>query len=206
MGRQARSGAGARPACDNARQGGTLDMVMDAHKQVVKVADAAVLRARRQEFVALLADAVAGNASVGFVLPLDHDGIGRFWDGVTEDVERGLRTVLVVEREGRVAGSVQVVPCGKDNGRHRAEIQKLLVHSCARRQGLGRVLMQAAETHARGRACWLLVLDTRTGSAAEAMYHRLGWQPMGRVPDYACDPDGTFADCTFFWKKLPEAA
>lgn len=172
----------------------------------VAVVDAGILRARRAEFAALLADAVSGNASVGFVLPLDHEGIGAFWDGIADEVERGQRTLLAVWREGRLAGSVQVAPCGKANGLHRAEIQKLLVHSSARRQGLGRVLMDAAEAHARDHGCWLLVLDTRTGSAAETMYRRLGWQAMGRVPAYACDPDGAFADCTFFWKRLPEAA
>lgn len=172
----------------------------------VAVVDAGTLRARRADFVALLADAVSGNASVGFVLPLDHEGIGDFWDGIADDVERGERTVLAVERDGRLAGSVQIAPCGKANGRHRAEVQKLLVHSSARRRGLGRVLMTAAEAHARDRGCWLLVLDTRTGSAAETMYRHLGWQAMGRVPAYARDPDGEFADCTFFWKQLPEAA
>lgn len=172
----------------------------------VTVADAATLRARRAEFVGLLADAVADNASVGFVLPPDHAALDRFWDGIAADVESGLRTVLVAERDGRVAGSVQVAPCGKDNGRHRAEIQKLLVHTTARRRGLARALMHAAEAHARRSGCWLLVLDTRSGSAAEAMYRGMGWHETGRVPDYACDPDRTLAECTFFWKRLPEVA
>lgn len=192
-------------ACDNARDSGTARAmtVTDLH---ATLADAATLRARAAELAALLADAVTGHASVGFVLPVDHASIGRFWDDVADEAQRGLRTVLVAEDGGRIVGSVQVVPCGKDNGRHRAEIQKLLVHSAARRQGVGRMLMHAAEAHAQARGCWLLVLDTRTGSAAEAMYRRLGWQATGRVPDYACDPDGTLADCTFFWKRLAEAA
>lgn len=179
---------------------------MDAHPHEVTIADTAMLRDRRAEFAALLADAVTDNASMGFVLPVDHRALDRFWDAVTGDVERGERIVLAIERAGRVAGSVQVAPCGKDNGRHRAEVQKLLVRTGERRRGLARSLMAAAEAHARRAGCWLLLLDTRTGSDAEALYHALDWQALGRVPDYARDPDGTLADCTFFWKRLAEAA
>jgi acetyltransferase len=185
------------------------DAAIDVNQQpteTVKEADATCLRERRQEFAALLADAVAGNASVGFLLPLDHAAHGGFWDEIAADVARGECTVLFVERDGRVAASVQIAPCGKDNGRHRAEIQKLLVHSSHRRQGLARALMSAAEAHAHRTGCWLLLLDTRAGSAAETMYRRLGWNELGRVPDYARDPDRTLADCVFFWKRIAEAA
>ncbi|MFO1412855.1 MAG: GNAT family N-acetyltransferase [Burkholderiales bacterium] len=179
---------------------------MDVPAHPVTVADAAVLRARRAELVALLADAVTDNASVGFVLPVDRPALERYWDGVARDVAAGERIVLMVERGARVAGSVQVAPCGKDNGRHRAEIQKLLVRTADRRQGIARTLMAAAEAQAQRAGCDLLLLDTRTGSAAEALYHGLGWRELGRVPDYARDPDRTLADCTFFWKRIAEAA
>eukprot|EP01035_Chromulina_nebulosa_P003578 gene3578-4881_t len=48
-----------------------------------------------------------------------------------------------------VLGAAQLQLIGKPNQPHRAEIAKVLVHSSARRRGLGAALMQAAETAAR---------------------------------------------------------
>jgi len=166
------------------------------------IVSAPALRARRGEFLALLRDAVDGDASVGFVQPLAESSLQAFWNDVAADVEEGARSVLTVEQDGRVVGSVQLAPCMKDNGRHRAEVQKLLVLSGARRRGIARALMDAVEAHARMRGIRLLLLDTREASAAETLYRRSGWTAFGTVPGYACDPDGTPAGCVFFYKQL----
>jgi len=166
------------------------------------ILSAPALRVRRDEFVALLRDAVEGNASVGFVQPLAESSLQAFWDDIAAEVEAGERSALAAEQDGRIVGSVQLAPCTKDNGRHRAEVQKLLVHSGARRRGIARALMDAVEAHARAQGIRLLLLDTREASAAESLYRRSGWTAFGTVPDYACDPDGTPADCVFFYKRL----
>ncbi|MEO8753631.1 MAG: GNAT family N-acetyltransferase [Casimicrobiaceae bacterium] len=166
------------------------------------IVDAATIRARRPEFVALLDDAVSDGASVGFLSPPEPATLAPFWDRVADDVARGERVVFISEREGRIVGTVQVAPCMKDNGRHRAEVQKLLVHGTARRSGIARGLMAAAEAHAVHAGWWLLLLDTRESSAAEALYRGLGWTEIGRVPDYARDPDRTLASCVFFYKRI----
>jgi len=164
--------------------------------------DASGLRARSAEFAALLEDAVAAGASVGFLLPDAKPDIARYWQGVAEALDAGDRTLLAFERDGRILGTVQVDYCAKANGRHRAEIQKLLVVRTARRQGIGAALMRAAEELARSRGRWLLVLDTREGTEGDALYRRLGWTAFGRVVDYARDPDGALAACVFFMKRL----
>jgi GNAT superfamily N-acetyltransferase len=78
------------------------------------------------------------------------------------------------------------------------------VHRRARRQGLGAALMRAAE--ALGRSCGksLLVLDTVTGSDAERLYTRLGWQRCGIIPDYALFPHGGLCATTYFYRVLGE--
>ena len=172
----------------------------------VRTLDAALLRARRDELVALVADAVDGGASIGFVLPHAIDDYRRFWDGVAAAAEAGERVVLACEREGRIVGAVQFEPCAKANGRHRGEVQKLLVLRSARGDGIGAALMHAVEARAAKRGHRLLVLDTRVDSAAERLYRRLGWQAFGTVPDYAVDPDGTPAACVFFFKRCVEVA
>lgn len=62
-------------------------------------------------------------------------------------------------------------------------IHDLVVHADARGQGLGRVLMGAAERWARRQACCKLTLEVLTGNAtAHALYVSVGYQP------YALDP------------------
>jgi GNAT superfamily N-acetyltransferase len=171
----------------------------------IHAVDPAGLRARRDELVAVLADAVDDGASVGYVLPHDRDEYARHWDEVARAAEAGECTVLVAERDGRIVGTVQLTPCGKPNGRHRAEVRKLLVLRSARGAGIGAALMREVEALAARQGHRLLLLDTRADSAAARLYARLGWQTFGTVPDYALDPDGTPADCVFFHKRCGEA-
>ena len=80
----------------------------------------------------------------------------------------------------------------------------MLVHRCARRQGLGAALMRDAEDAARAAGKTLLVLDT-AGSDAERLYERLGWTRVGLVPGYALMPDGRPCDTTIFYKTIAKA-
>jgi ribosomal protein S18 acetylase RimI-like enzyme len=82
--------------------------------------------------------------------------------------------VLIAQEQGRLVGSVQLVPCGKTNQPHRADVQKLLVLASARGRGIGAALMRALEARAREAGRWLLMLDTRTDSGAERCYRRAG--------------------------------
>ncbi|MFN9212779.1 MAG: GNAT family N-acetyltransferase [Betaproteobacteria bacterium] len=149
----------------------------------------------------LLIDSVRGGASVGFLAPLAESTALRYWQGVYAALGEGL-LLWVVEEEGKVVGSVQLAPCGKENGRHRGEIQKLFVHSDCRGRGLSRQLMDAAESEARARGLTLLVLDTLAGSAAASIYPRLGWQRAGEIPHYAALPDGDIRPTVIFYKRL----
>ena len=77
----------------------------------------------------------------------------------------------------------------------------MLVHSAARRRGLGAALMRAAERAAIEAGRSLLVLDTASPEA-ERLYARMGWVRVGIVPGYALMPDGRPCDTTFFFKAL----
>lgn len=50
--------------------------------------------------------------------------------------------------------------------------------------------MVSIEAAARESDRTLLVLDTVTGSTADRLYTRLGWQRVGEIPGYALMPDG----------------
>ncbi len=103
-------------------------------------------------------------------------------------------------------GTVGLAHPGKPNGRHRAEVVKLIVHRRARGRGLGRALLAAVEHAAAEAGITLLHLDTQTGSPAERLYRTAGWIPVGVVPDYAADTDGVLRAATFFYKALVPGA
>ena len=88
------------------------------------------------------------------------------------------------------------------NGRHRGEVAKLLVHRRARGLGVAGQLLQALESEAARRGRTLLILDTESGSLAEGLYNRWGWQVVGRIDDFAYTPGGVLAPSTFMVKRL----
>jgi len=159
--------------------------------------------AQLRGLVEVLLDCVEGGASVGFMLPLSRERALASWHGVAEGVVRGERALLVAEdAAGAVVGTVQVVLAQPDNQPHRADIAKMLVHRRARRQGLGTLLMRAAEQLAAQEGKTLLVLDTASGDA-ERLYERQGWERCGVIPGYALWPRGGPCGTTIFFKQLP---
>ena len=159
-------------------------------------------RAVQPQLVTLLQDAVQDGASVGFVQPLPVDVADRYWQDVIRDLEQASRILLVVLDAGEVVGSVQLGLCTKPNGLHRAEMQKLLVHTQKRRQGIGRAMIKAIETEARNAGRSLLYLDTEPDRPAAEMYARMGWTLAGEVPDYALTPDGQLHGTLIFYRKI----
>jgi ribosomal protein S18 acetylase RimI-like enzyme len=165
-------------------------------------ADPQSIRAAIPDLAAVLADCVAGGASVGFM-----DGFGiaesaQYFRGVFEAVARG-SLVLLAARQGRhIVGTVQLGLDTMPNQPHRADVKKLLVHRAARNAGVGERLMRDIEAFARHHDRSLLVLDTVTDSAGDRLYTRLGWQRVGVIPDYALWPDGRFCDTTLFYKRI----
>jgi acetyltransferase len=156
------------------------------------------------DFTALLRDAVEHGASIGFVLPLAEAEAAEYWRKVAADTAAGLKLVLAArDEQGRLAGSVQLALESRANGRHRAEVQKLMVLASRRGRGLGAELMRRLEMEAAGRGRRILFLDTSEGEAgARRFYERLGYTYVGGIPDYAADPDGRFSANAIFYKRV----
>ena len=157
-----------------------------------------------QALAEVLLDCVEGGASVGFMHPLPRSKAVAFWEKTFASAVRGERIVLVAEdaESKTIVGTVQVVLDMPDNQPHRADVAKMQVHRRARRRGLGAALVRAAEAAAREAGRTLLVLDTVTGSDAERLYARLGWQRCGVIPGYALWPQGGLCDTTVFYRVL----
>ncbi len=152
----------------------------------------------------LLTDCVDGGASVSFMHPLPPAKARAFWARVAAGVARGERALLVAEDAAGVIGTVHLVLQQPDNQQHRADLSKMLVHRRARRNGVGQALVRAAEALGRECARSLLVLDTVTGSDAERLYVRLGWQRCGEIPGYALLPRGGLCATTYYYRALAD--
>ena len=160
------------------------------------------LRAQLDGLAVVLADCVAGGASVSYMDPFSHDQARTAFEGFAAEVDQGRRLLLAAFSGGTVVGTVQVILAVPPNQPHRGEIAKLLVHRSARRQGVAELLMERAEAEARAEGKTLLNLDTVTGDDAERLYERLGYLRVGVIPGYALYPDGRVFSTTVFYKQL----
>lgn len=151
-----------------------------------------------EDLAGLLIDVVEEGASIGFLPPLSKDDAIAYWsEAISEDV-----ILWIVQWKGETVGSVQLQLCTRANGTHRAEIAKLMVHPVARRKGIGRLLMEAAEARARIENRSLIVLDTRAGDPSNLLYNSLYYIEAGRIPQYARAADGELHDTIYYYKSL----
>lgn len=169
----------------------------------IRTLGAAEAGARLGELSAILVDAVAHGASVNFMAGFSDEEGRAFWRSQLSGLAGGERRLLVAEEEGgRLVGTVVLTLAPQPNAPHRAEIGKMLVLSSARRQGIGRSLLGAAEDAAREAGRTLLLLDTETGSAGDLLYRRCGWTEVGTVADHSFAANGRLAAATVFCKAL----
>lgn len=148
------------------------------------------------ELVHLLIQVVEDGASVGFLPPLLIEDARNYWLNVlSEDTK-----LWVAKIQNEIIGTVQLQLCNKPNGRHRAEIAKLMTSPRHRRTGVGRALMQAAEKAALLDQRSLLVLDTRQGDPSNLLYQSLGYQQAGVIPSFAQSANGELHATVFYYK------
>jgi len=160
-------------------------------------------RAAEAGLAALLEDAVDSGASLGFLPPLRPATAAAYWRTVFVEVEAGSRVLLAARgAEGVIVGSAQLELAMRENGRHRAEVTKVMVLRSARRHGIGRSLMLATEEHARRLGRSTLVLDTRAGDPSERLYASMGWQRVGEIPRFAQSAGGALHATAFYYKLL----
>jgi acetyltransferase len=154
------------------------------------------------ELISLLQDSVHNGASMGFLPPLEPDVAEKYWLETLNEVSEGKRLLLVSIENENVSGMVQLALVMKPNALHRAEVQKLVVHTHFRNRGIARALMRAAEEVARKEGRTLLVLDTEQGSSAEELYVKCGYARAGVIPHYALGADRSFISTVVFYKLI----
>ncbi len=172
----------------------------------IEILRAAQAQAQLDALTDVLHGCVADGASVGFTDIADRTVMRRFWQSKIESLAGEGNHLLVARVQDVIVGTVMLGFSAMPNGRHRAEISKLLVHPAARRQGIARSLMLQAEQLAAAHGKTLLVLDTRSGDVATALYLSLGWHIAGSIPGYAISTTGELEATTVMYKPLDESA
>ncbi|GAF13529.1 acetyltransferase [Bacillus sp. JCM 19046] len=156
----------------------------------------------KDQLANLLFACVNEGASVNFIHPMTIEKAQTYWNEVTPSE---FHLVIIAKEKEVIQGTVQLVFSQKENGLHRAEIVKLLVAPTARRLGVGRRLMEAAEEEAVKAGRYLLVLDTEEGSAANSLYQSLHYQLAGTIPKFARSAlSGELTGTTYYYKWLGE--
>ncbi|MGF1861489.1 N-acetyltransferase family protein [Photobacterium profundum] len=155
-----------------------------------------------KSLIELLTDGVEKGASIGFIAPLGEREALEYWQAVNLDIQNSSRKLFVAITEERVVGAVQLSITHKPNGLHRGEIEKLIVHSEFRGQGISKQLMLSMESTAKQIGRHLLVLDTRLGDIASNLYRKLDYIEAGQIPNFAKSSSGEFEATVYFYKQL----
>jgi GNAT superfamily N-acetyltransferase len=116
---------------------------------------------------------------------------------IASQAATGAGLLLVAWHEGTILGTA--ILDTPEAHRHRAELRTLFVAPEARRQGIGRALLRAAESAAREAGRDMLTAIT---GGAEALFLVESWQRLGSIPGYLRHPDGTAAPASWFWKSI----
>lgn len=164
---------------------------------------AAEFDAAAEDLITVLRACVDAGASIGYLAPMPHDEAAAYWESIRPAIAAGTRLVLVAREGSRIVGTGQLAFETRPNGRHRAEVCKVLVLPSHRGRGIGSEIMRALERHARERRLRLLHLDTSEGrSGATRLYESLGYTYAGGIPEWALDPDRAPAKNAIYYKLL----
>lgn len=150
----------------------------------------------------LLEDSVNNGASIGFLAPVEKNEVLDYWREVNHKLAQGNSRLWIAIQEGKIVGSVQLSLVSKKNGVHRAEVEKLMVLTTARKQGIATLLLNELEKFSREIGLRLLILDTREGDVSELLYSKIGFVRVGVIPNFALSSNGNYDGTAIYYKKL----
>ncbi|PON29577.1 hypothetical protein TGAM01_v201826 [Trichoderma gamsii] len=128
-----------------------------------------------------------------FLLPLSHEKLLAWWKERIGETNGEKRVMLLLVsdldpngaiRGPEIKGVVMLWMPYSETGSFRGFVENLLVHKSHRGKGGAKLL------------------DTESGSQAEAVFKTLGYTELGKVPGYGMSPAGGLKDGTFFYKTL----
>jgi acetyltransferase len=151
----------------------------------------------------ILQEAVNAGSPLGFIPPITAEECRLYWRGIAAELSRGKLILLVARNEqGAIVGTMQVALHDAPAGRHRAELEKFIVHSNHRKFGVAQKLATRSLAAAREEGRSLIICKAEAGSPTEEFYRWLGGKQGGLIPAYFRMPDGSMQDVSIFYKEL----
>jgi ribosomal protein S18 acetylase RimI-like enzyme len=138
-----------------------------------------------QELCDATISAIQDGGGFGWVKTPPREILERFWNGVILVPGRQL---MVGRVDGTIAASVQCVEPPKNNEAQSFAVQMLsfFVAPWARGHGLGKLLIQAFELHAKQKGFEVINLDVReTQKSAIQLFESMSYEKWGTHPEYA---------------------
>lgn len=168
----------------------------------IEVLNATAAARHLPQLMELLKNAVDHGASIGYLPPASDSEALSFWQRVLLEISAGKRLLVGALEEGVLIGCVQLQLADQPNAPHRAEVQKLFVHTEKRGLGAGRLLLERVVQEAKRLNRTLLILDVKDGEPAHKLCLSSGFQTVGVVPGYSKQATGEFADTVIMYMKL----
>jgi len=146
-----------------------------------------------------------------FLPPLTNEKLLPWWKERIAEANHGTRVIVLLLPETApgtkpmgtdLRGIAMLKLSETETGSFRGHIDAVLVDRKHRRQGGAKQLVDALEYEAAKRNRTLLLVDTETGSMAEAAFKKFGYIEIGKVPGFSrVLPHGKKGE-TFFYKDL----
>ena len=168
----------------------------------IEIASEAATRQNLAQLIDLLVNTVNDGASIGWIPPIDKATAADYWQERIPEIGAGNRVLWLAWEGEMLIGSAQLGLEQRENGNHRAEVQKVMVRTDYRRRGIARQLMLALEDYAIHAHRSLLFLDTRQGDPSENLYLNVGYVKAGVIPQYARNENGDLVATVIYYKIL----
>lgn len=104
---------------------------------------------------------------------------------LTNALQEGATILIAVDGTANLLGFVWFVTRGAFD--RSGYIRLIGVDPAARGQGVGKILLKAAEDYARPEANDMFLLCSDFNTDAQRFYEREGYQQIGAIPDYVLD-------------------
>ena len=150
----------------------------------------------------LLINAINENASIGFLNALNTEDSNNYWNCLQNDLDKLRKKLFIVKEKKNIVASVVLSFSQKENAQHRAEVEKLMVHSAYQGLGIATNLMNHLENIAKENDKSLLILDTRHKDRSSFFYEKIGYEKAGQIPFYSLNKDCTYSDTIIYYKKI----
>jgi GNAT superfamily N-acetyltransferase len=164
--------------------------------------DAAAIASAADGLAGVLVACVADGAPLGFRAPLDRMRALVLFEELARAVAEDGTRLIAGWADGRLAGCAALRWNGREIEPHVGELCRLMVAPWARRRGLGRALLEAAEQAARDDGRRIIYLFAADHGVAPLFYGQNGYRESGRIPQAGGLPDGGLVDTLIFTKQL----